>query len=188
MYSFNSVLVQPHLSFCCGDGRTLGQFRLLTGSLGEELKLTIRGMLETAVGDCFEEFWLEQEISETGRIHSNVATLFIGCRGSGQTIGFGSAISCSSIPSSGISSLELLVGIIDEIFFVRHFDELRSGMSLNCLEVRGGKVVGKVRRSESGLQGRSVDGGFGDRVLNLCGSKLKDKDKMAERVNTLCWA
>lgn len=105
----------------------------MTGSLGEELKLTIRGMLETAVGDCFEEFWLEQEISETGRVHSNVATLFVGGGGSSQTIGFGGTIGCCSISSSGICSLELLVGVIDEIFFVRHFDKACSGMSLNVL-------------------------------------------------------
>lgn len=37
----------------CGDGRTW-TLQVLTRSLGEELRLTIRGMFETAVGDGFE--------------------------------------------------------------------------------------------------------------------------------------
>lgn len=80
-------------------------------------------MLETAVGDGAKKFGLQQEIAETGRVDTDVTALG-GCSSSGRgsialllvSIGGGTI----SGGSCGFGGLELLVGVVDEIFLGRH--------------------------------------------------------------------
>lgn len=84
-------------------------------------------MFETAVGDGAQEFVLEQEVAETGGVNADVATLLVrAATGDSQvTLLVGIAVGRSGSSSSGGgggSGLQLLVGVIDQILFVRHVD------------------------------------------------------------------
>lgn len=79
-------------------------------------------MLETAVGDSPEELWLQQEIPESGGMDADIAALLIcvtsrNCQVAflGRSIGGRCWLCCSCFVR-----LEFLIGVVDEIFFVRH--------------------------------------------------------------------
>ena len=81
-------------------------------------------MLEAAVGNGAKEFTLQQEITETSRMDTDIATLLVGAARDGQiTLLGGIAIGVSGGGSGRgrRGGLKLLVGVIDEIFLVRHF-------------------------------------------------------------------
>lgn len=82
-------------------------------------------MLEPAVGDGAEKLWLQQEIPETSRVNADVTTLFVRVTSRDSQIAL---LCCGSIGGcwSGcccVVRLEFLVGIVNEIFFMRHVVE-----------------------------------------------------------------
>ena len=77
-------------------------------------------MLETAVGDGPLKLWLQQEVPESCRVDADIAALLVGSTSSHVQVAFlgcsiGSCWCCCCVVG-----LEFFVGIIDEIFFVRH--------------------------------------------------------------------
>lgn len=81
-------------------------------------------MFEAAVSDGAQEFVLQQEVAETSRVNADIAALLVGAATRhGQVtlllrVAVGSGGSSSSRGGRGGS--ELLVGVVDEILFVRH--------------------------------------------------------------------
>lgn len=81
-------------------------------------------MFEAAVSDGAQEFVLQQEVAETGGVNADIAALLVGAAaGHGQvalllrvTVGSGG----SSSSRGGRGGTQLLIGVVDEIFFVRH--------------------------------------------------------------------
>lgn len=72
-------------------------------------------MFETAISDGADQLWLEQEVSEAGRVGASVATL-----GLITNSGSGCSLLRSAIGRWSLSGLELIVGVINEILFGRH--------------------------------------------------------------------
>lgn len=78
-------------------------------------------MFETAVGDGSEQLALEQEIAEARGMDADIAALALVCCFSAadrQVALFGSPVRGAC--SGGFGGLELLVRVVDEIFFGRH--------------------------------------------------------------------
>lgn len=81
-------------------------------------------MFEAAVSDGAQEFVLQQEVAETGGVNADIAALLVGAATrNGQValllrIAVGSG--GSSISRGGRGGSQLLVGVVDEILFVRH--------------------------------------------------------------------
>ena len=75
-------------------------------------KLTLRWMLETAIGDGAKKLGLQQEIAETSRMDADVGTLLV-------DIVAGGGVSLLAISGGGLG-VELLVGVVDEILLGRH--------------------------------------------------------------------
>lgn len=69
-------------------------------------------MFETAIADGADQFGLEQEVAETSRVNAHIAALLVdtgtGCELALLGVGGGSLIA------------NLLVGVVDEVFLVRH--------------------------------------------------------------------
>lgn len=90
----------------------------------KQVRLTLRWMFEAAVGDGAQKFSFEQEVAETSGMDSDVAALLVGAsaRDSQVTLLIGISISCGRGGSGGggRGGLKLLVGVVDQIFFVRH--------------------------------------------------------------------
>ena len=79
-------------------------------------------MLETAVGDGTEKFWLQQKIPEASRMNADIAALFVGVASGDCQVAF---LRCGSIGGCWrgdccIIGLEFLIRVVNEIFFVRH--------------------------------------------------------------------
>ena len=85
-------------------------------------------MFETAVGDGPQEFILEKEISKARRMYADIAAfaLLSALATNGQVALLSYAIACSG-RSGGwdFGCVELLVGVVDEVFFSRHVDGSR---------------------------------------------------------------
>lgn len=80
-------------------------------------------MLETAVGNGAKKLGLQQEVTETSRVDTNVTAL----GGSACSGGGAICLLCVTVGSGGVSSgggglsgLKLLVGVVDEILLGRH--------------------------------------------------------------------
>lgn len=89
----------------------------------KQVRLTLRRMLEAAVGNSAQKLSLEQEVAETSRVDTDVAALLVGAatRNSQIALLVVIAVGCSGGGSGGGNGrLKLLVGVIDQIFFVRH--------------------------------------------------------------------
>ena len=99
-------------------------------------------MLETAVGDGPEKLWLQQEISETGGVYANVAALLIRISSGDSQVAF-LARSISGCWRRGccVVCLEILVRVVDEIFFVRHGVKLREGKAVEAEDEIERKVL-----------------------------------------------
>lgn len=117
------------------DGRSKMDMRLAKKRKKEHkcvfvVRLTLRWMFETAIGNGTKQLGLEQEIAETSRVDTDVTTLLIrtttrDCQvaflgGSGAIAGF----SRSGSDGGWLCGLELLVGVVDEIFFGGHVELL----------------------------------------------------------------
>lgn len=121
----------------------------------KRVRLTLRRMFETTIGDGTQEFTLEQEVAETSRVNSDVAALLVGTTRDGQiTLLLFIAIGVSGRGSGGWRGrrLKLLVGVIDQILLVRHFGELSEmeklvGVRVGCSAsfLLGSKKVKKQR-------------------------------------------
>ena len=100
-------------------------------------------MLETAVGDGPEKLWLQQEISETGGVYANIAALFIRISSGDSQVAFLAARSISGYWRRGccVVCLEFLVGVVDEIFFVRHGVKFRDGKAVEAEDEIERKVL-----------------------------------------------
>jgi hypothetical protein len=74
-------------------------------------------MLETAVGDGAKQLSLQEEIAETGRMDTDVAALLVDIVTGGEL-----ALLAVGGSRGGLVATDLLVGVINEIFLVRHVD------------------------------------------------------------------
>lgn len=84
-------------------------------------------MLESTVGDCAKKFGLQQEVAETSRVNTDVTALGAGCTTADSQVSLlFLSVGDGAISSScrGFGGLKLLVGVVDEILFGRHFDGL----------------------------------------------------------------
>lgn len=98
-------------------------------------------MLETAVGDGPEKLWLQQEISETGGVYANIAALLIRISSGDSQVAF-LARSVSGYWRGGCCvCLEIIVRVVDEIFFVRHGMNLREGKAIEAEDEIERKVL-----------------------------------------------
>ena len=84
-------------------------------------------MFETAVGDGPKKLRLQEKVAKTGRVDTHVAALLIGAPAGDGEITLLSRIAirgagCGGGGAGGIVGGELLVRVVDEIFFVRHVD------------------------------------------------------------------
>lgn len=72
-------------------------------------------MLESAVANSAEKLWLQKEIAEAGRVDTDVTALLIDTTAGGE-------VALLSVGGRGgrLRGLDLLVGVVDEIFLVRH--------------------------------------------------------------------
>lgn len=78
-------------------------------------------MFETAIGDGTKKLGLQQEIAETSRVNTNVATLLIrSTTGNCKLALLGTSIGSSSNNWRRNLWLKLLVGVVDEILLSRH--------------------------------------------------------------------
>lgn len=102
-------------------------------------------MLETAVGNGAKKLGLQQEITETSRVYTNVTALGGSARSGGGAI----CLLCVTIGSGGVSGgggglsgLKLLVGVVDEILLGRHVD-------VGVWVMWVSQVDGKARKSDA---------------------------------------
>jgi hypothetical protein len=96
-------------------------------------------MLETAVGNGAKKLGLQQEVTETSRVDTNVTAL----GGSACSGGGAICLLCVTVGSGGVSSgggglggLKLLVRVVDEILLGRHVGG--GGGWVECEEVGDG--------------------------------------------------
>ena len=97
-------------------------------------------MFETAVGDGSKKLWLQKEVPKSGGVDAHVASFLVGISSRNSQIAFSSSTPISSWGSGGrcVIGLEFLVGIVDEVFFVRH-DGVFSTRRFVILLVCGGE-------------------------------------------------
>lgn len=82
-------------------------------------------MLETAVGDSSKKLSLQEEVSEAGRMYTNVAALgFVRASSADCEITFLCCAvgGCAGRRSGRFGSLKFLIRVVDEIFFGCHDD------------------------------------------------------------------
>lgn len=71
-------------------------------------------MLETAIADGSNQFGLQQKVAEAGRVDADIATLLV-------DVVAGSGVALLAVGGSGgLVAADFLVGVVDEILFVRH--------------------------------------------------------------------
>ena len=79
------------------------------------IRLTLGRMFEATVRNCSYKLVLEQEIAETGRVDADIAALLVTSVASSEaSLGSSPATICGHLGG------DLLVGVVDEIFLVRH--------------------------------------------------------------------
>lgn len=72
-------------------------------------------MLETAVADRAKKLGLQEEVAEASRVNTDIAALLV-------DVAAGSELALLAVGggSGGLVSVDLLIGVIDEIFLGRH--------------------------------------------------------------------
>jgi hypothetical protein len=85
-------------------------------------KLTRRRMLESTVGDGSEKFRLQEEVTEACRMDADIAAFLICIAArNGEITLLGCPVCGSRISNAGgIVGLQLLVRVVDQIFFMSH--------------------------------------------------------------------
>lgn len=102
-------------------------------------RLTLGRMLETAVGDGSYKLIFQQEIAETGGVDTDVAAFLFagGIRCCEATFG-----SCCITVGRSLRGLDILVGVVNEIFLVRHDVDPSSVVCLlACGRLRKSKLL-----------------------------------------------
>jgi len=87
-------------------------------------RLTLGGMLETAVGNSAQEFGLQQEVAEASRMDADVGALLV------DILAGGGSVALLAVGGGGSGFVvELVIRVVDEILFGRHGDgcERREG-------------------------------------------------------------
>jgi hypothetical protein len=79
------------------------------------VRLTLGRMLEATVGNCSHELVLQKKVAESGRVHADVAAFLVGSVASSEA----SLGRCPAAVGGHLGG-DLLIGVVDEIFFVRH--------------------------------------------------------------------
>jgi len=74
-------------------------------------------MFEATVRDSPDELVLEKEVAETGGVDADIAALLVACRIGRSQAAFRRA---RVAVGGGLSGLNLLVRVVDEILLVRH--------------------------------------------------------------------
>lgn len=130
-------------------------------------------MFETAVGDGSEKLRLQEKVAEAGRVNTNIAAFLIGVTASHCKIALLGCAVCRCCGGSGpcIIGLKLLVGVVDKIFFGRHFE--------------GG--IERARRKRTRTVEGSESEGVTDRLVEgfLLVGMLKRAEKLLCRVQYL---
>lgn len=72
-------------------------------------------MLETAIGDGAKKFGLQQEVAETSRVDADIGAL-LGV----DSLAGGHSLGLLAVGGSGGLIVELVVGVVDEIFLGGH--------------------------------------------------------------------
>lgn len=71
-------------------------------------------MLETAIADGTEKLGLQKKVAETGGVDADVAALLVDISAAG-----GGGVALFAVRgSSGLVGLDLLIGVVDEIFLL----------------------------------------------------------------------
>jgi hypothetical protein len=104
-------------------------------------------MFEAAVRDSAHKLVLQQEVAETGGVDADVAALFV----ASSVAGGEAALSRSRAAVGGrLGGLDLLVGVVNEVFLVRH-GECSVGSSGGCdVELVSARVASKAAK-QSGV-------------------------------------
>jgi hypothetical protein len=104
-------------------------------------------MFEAAVRDSSHELVLEKEVAETSRVDADVAALLVaGSVASGEA-----ALGRSRAAVGGrLGGLDLLVGVVDEVLFVRHDEWCVGGRSGCSVELAGARVASEATK-QSGV-------------------------------------
>src|SRR6266480_122972 len=138
-------------------------------------------MLETAVLNGTKELRLQQEVVKARRVNADVAALSSGSTSRDQvtflrlTVG-----SHRRTRRDCIVGLNLLVGVVDKVLFVRHVERTRAQRGFERLIVLRLRLQwqhgGGSRRVSSGWQNRekAVDGTFGDELNQLVACRAGD--------------
>lgn len=95
-------------------------------------------MFEATVRDSSDELVFQQEVAETRRVYADVAAFLVCAATHGEI-----ALSCSGVAvGGGLGRLNLLIGVVNEIFLVRHGDFEAGKLKVSLLFVVGdGEVV-----------------------------------------------
>lgn len=112
-------------------------------------------MFETAITDGTKKLGLQEEIAETSRVNTDVAALLI-------DVGGGSELALLAVGGGGLVGADLLIGVIDEIFLVRHGEgdwlarsKFEKESCRVCWASQTGKAEVAARREEKGLGEKS---------------------------------
>ena len=139
-------------------------------------------MLETAVLNGTKEFRLQQEVVKARRVNADVAALSSGRTGRDQVAFLRLAVgSHRRTRSDCIVGLNLLVGVVDKVLFVRHIERTRAQRDQRVvvllLRLQWQHGGGRSRRVSSGQQSRekAVEGTFGDELNQLVACRAADK-------------
>ena len=102
-------------------------------------------MFESTVANGPQKLGLQKEVAETGRVNTDIAALFI-------NIAAGGEIALLAVRGrSGLGGLDLLIGVVDEIFFTRHDCDGKGGLKAERLELLCLLVVQQWRWRKLGV-------------------------------------
>jgi len=107
-------------------------------------------MFETAITDGAKKLRLQEEVAKAGRMDAHIAALLVDVVPGGKfaflAVGGG---------GRGLVSVKLLVGVVDEIFLSRHFDDEPGRTKVWCGRwLASGGVCGKRRKVNRGRGAR----------------------------------
>jgi hypothetical protein len=82
------------------------------------IRLTLGRMFEATVRDRSHELVFQKEVAESSRVNADVAAFLVSSCASNGEVALGRS---GRAVRRGLSGLELLIRVVDEILFVRHF-------------------------------------------------------------------
>lgn len=91
------------------------------------MRLTLRWMFETAIGDGANELRLQQEVIKSSRVNADITAFSCSTASANSEVAF--LLCCSTVGSlrsgssgGGLIGGKLFVRVVDEVFLVRHGD------------------------------------------------------------------